>query len=154
MPKFPNALVIMIGFILFSSILSYIVPKREYERATNPDTNIETIVPGSYTIIEGEPLSVFRIFMSITAGITGRADVLVLVLLFGGCFYVIEKTGALKAGITNLTYKVKGREEIALIIVAFIFASAGALCGLQEEIIALTPLLLYFTRTHSHPHSQ
>ena len=74
MRKFPNALVIMIGFILFSSILTYIIPHGTYERITNPDTDQIMVVPGSYKVIESEPLSIFKIFMAIPEGIIGRAD--------------------------------------------------------------------------------
>lgn len=39
MKKFPNALVIMIGFIFLSATLTYIIPQGQYERITNPETN-------------------------------------------------------------------------------------------------------------------
>lgn len=146
MRKFPNALVIMLGFIIFVSILTYIIPQGQYERIRDPVHNYETVVPGSFTIIKGEPLSVFQFFLAIPEGIIGAAELVVLILLLGGCFYVIEKTGALKEGIIYMTKILKGKEEVALIIVSFLFAAGGALNGLQEEIIAMTPVLLFFTR--------
>jgi uncharacterized ion transporter superfamily protein YfcC len=145
MRKFPNALVIMIGFILFSSILTYIIPQGSYERITNPETNQVKVVEGSYKVIESESISIFDIFMAIPQGIIGRADVITLILLLGGCFYVIDKTGALKEGIVYLTIKLKGFEELSLVLVSLVFAAGGALSGLQEEIIAMTPVMLYFT---------
>ncbi len=145
MRKFPNALVIMIGFILFSSILTYIIPPGAYERITNPETNQVNVVPDSYKVIEAAPVSVFETFMAIPEGIILRADLIALILLIGGCFYVIEKTGALKDGIEYLTVMLNGREEIALIIVSLVFLAGGALSGLQEEIIAMTPVLLYLS---------
>ena len=90
--KFPNALVILIGFILFSSILTYIIPQGEYDRTTNLENGDETVVPGSYRVVKGEPLSIFRTFMAIPEGLIAGADLVVLILLLGGCFYVIEKT--------------------------------------------------------------
>ena len=145
MRKFPNALVIMIGFIIISSLLTYIIPRGEYERITNKETNQITVVPGSYKVIHGEPLSIFQTFMAIPRGIIERADLVVLILLIGGCFFVIERTGALEEGVVYLTEKLKGKEEIALILVSIMFAAGGAFIGLQEEIIAMTPVLLYFT---------
>jgi uncharacterized ion transporter superfamily protein YfcC len=145
MRKFPNALVIMIGFIIISSLLTYIIPHGEYERITNKETNQITVVPGSYKVIDDEPLSVFQTIMASPRGIIERADLIVLILLIGGCFFVIERTGALEEGVIYLTEKLKGKEEIALILVSIMFAAGGALIGLQEEIIAMTPVLLYFT---------
>jgi len=145
MKKFPNALVIMIGFILLSAILTYIIPQGQYERITNPETNQVTVVPGSYKLVEAAPVSILKTMLSIPEGIVDRADLIALILLIGGCFYVIEKTGALKEGITYLTIKLNGKEEVVLILVSIIFLIAGALMGLQEEIIAMMPVLLYLT---------
>lgn len=145
MKKFPNALVIMIGFIVLSAVLTYIIPQGKYERIINPETNQTTVVPGSYKLIDAEPISIFKTMLSIPEGIIERANLITLILLIGGCFYVIEKTGALKEGITYLTIKLKGKEEIVLVLVSIIFLIAGALMGLQEEIIAMMPVLLYLT---------
>ncbi|MGB5204289.1 YfcC family protein [Eudoraea sp.] len=145
MKKFPNALVIMIGFILFSAVLTYIVPQGEYERIINPDTNQTKVIPGSYEQIEAPLVSVFDILLSIPEGFIDRADLIALILLIGASFFVIEKTGALKDGIEYLTMLLNGREEVALIVVSLAFLAGGALSGLQEEIIAMTPVLLYLS---------
>jgi uncharacterized ion transporter superfamily protein YfcC len=135
----------MIGFILFSAVLTYIVPQGEYERIINPDTNQTKVIPGSYEQIEAPPVSAFDILLSIPEGFIARADLIALILLIGASFFVIEKTGALKDGIEYLTMLLNGREEIALIVVSLAFLTGGALSGLQEEIIAMTPVLLYLS---------
>ena len=145
MKKFPNALVIMIGFILFSAVLTYIVPQGEYERIINSDTKQTNVIPGSYEQIEAPSVSFFDILLSIPEGFIDRADLIALILLIGASFFVIEKTGALKDGIEYLTMLLNGREEVALIVVSLAFLAGGALSGLQEEIIAMTPVLLYLS---------
>jgi uncharacterized ion transporter superfamily protein YfcC len=145
MKKFPNALVIMIGFILFSAVLTYIVPQGEYERIINSDTKQTKVIPGSYEQIEAPSVSFFDILLSIPEGFIDRADLIALILLIGASFFVIEKTGALKDGIEYLTMLLNGREEVALIVVSLAFLAGGALSGLQEEIIAMTPVLLYLS---------
>lgn len=145
MRKFPNALVIMIGFIILASILTYIVPHGSYERITNSETNQITVIPNSYKQIDAESVSIMETFRAIPEGIISRADLIALVFLLGGCFFVIEKTGALKNGIEFLTSNLKGKEVFALVLVSLIFVAAGALFGLQEEIIALVPVLLFLT---------
>ena len=143
--KFPNALVIMLGFIIFASLLTYIIPHGEYDRTYDPANDYQTVVPGSYKVVPGKPVSFVRTLMTIPEGIIGRADLVVLILLVGGCFYVIDKTGAFKEAVVSLTNKLKGKEEMALIVVAMFFAAGGALSGLQEEIIAMIPVLIFFT---------
>ena len=145
MKKFPNALVIMIGFILFAAILTYIIPQGEYQRVLNPETNQLVVVNDSYQEIDAPSVSLWDTFMSIPEGFINRADLIALILLIGGSFYVIERTGALKDGIEFLTMLLQGKEEIALIVVSLAFLAGGALSGLQEEIIAMTPVLLYLS---------
>ncbi len=148
--QFPDAMVIMLAFILFVGLLTYVVPQGSYERVPHPTQDFETVVPGSFHVIDARPLSVFQILLAIPEGIVAAGELVVLILLLGACFYVIEKTGALREGIVHLTNIFEGREAFALMIVSGAFAAGGALNGMQEEIIALTPVLLYFTSRLGH----
>ena len=143
--KFPHALVIQFVFFAFSCLLAFLVPQGQYEREQDSEGN-ERVVPDSYQTVATERITLKEILISIPEGIAGRADVIVLVFLLGGCFYVVEKTGALKEGISFLAAKVTGKEELALVTVAVLFATGGALAGLQEEIIAMTPVLILLCR--------
>lgn len=145
MRKFPNALVIMIGFILLSTVLTYIIPQGEYQRMVHPETNQIKVVQGSYRVIDAPSVSISETFMAIPEGFILRADLIALILLIGGSFFIIEKTGALKDGIEYLTLALHGREEVVLVLVSLVFLTGGALSGLQEEIIAMTTVLLYLT---------
>ena len=149
--SFPNALAIVVVFILVAGILTYIIPKGKYDRITDPETNRETVVPGSYKRVEAENMSPFEILVCIPRGIINGGEVVVLILLVGGCLFIVEKTGALKEGVASLTSKVKGKEELALVTISFLFALGGATEGLQEEIIPLIPALLVFTRNLGYP---
>ncbi len=110
------------------------------------DTQREVVVPGSYKPVEAENLSPFEILVCIPRGIVKGGEVMVLIFLVGGCLFIVEKTGALKEGIVYLTSRLKGKEEIGLVLMGFLFAVGGATEGLEEEIIPLIPVLLVFTR--------
>ncbi len=147
MKKFPNAFVITLSAILFSWILTFIIPKGNYQRALDSTTERTTVVPNSYEQKEAPNLSAFDTLLAIPKGIAGRADLIVLILLLGGCFYLIEKTGALNQGLNQLTTILKGKEVVALIVIILLFLFGGFTVGLQEEVIAMTPILLVFART-------
>ncbi|SDC88294.1 Uncharacterized membrane protein YfcC, ion transporter superfamily [Algoriphagus faecimaris] len=147
MNKFPNAFVIILSVILFAWILTFIIPKGNYQRELDTVNNRTTVVANSYEQIEAPHLSAFNALLAIPKGIAGRADLIVLVLLLGGCFYLIEKTGALNQGLNQLITLLKGKEVFALTIILLLFLTAGFTIGLQEEIIAMTPVLLLFGRT-------
>ncbi len=144
MKKFPNAFVIILSVIVFAWILTFIVPKGNYQRELDTTTERITVVPNSYEPAEAPHLSAFDILLAIPKGIAGRADLIVLILLLGGCFYLIEKTGALNQGLNQLIVLLKGKESLALVIITVLFLAAGFTIALQEEIIAMTPILLLF----------
>ncbi len=147
MKKFPNALVIMLGVILLAWILTFLIPKGTYQRITNPETEQTVVVGGSYAPAQGESLSWFDLFLSVPEGIISRAGLIALILLVGGSFYVIEKTGALGQGLQRVVMVMRGREYLALILVSLMFAAAGATIGLQEEILGMLPILILFYRS-------
>lgn len=66
-----------------------------------------------------------------------------LILILGGCLYLIEKIGALNQGLNQLIALLSGKQSLALIIIAVLFIR-GVSIDLQEEIIAMTPILLLF----------
>jgi len=147
MKRFPNAFVILLGVIVLSWILTFIIPQGSYERVTDTESGQTAVIGGSYQEISSESLSFFDLMLSIPQGLASRADLIVLILLMGGSFYVVEKTGALGQGLQVLVDRLKGRESLAIVIVSVLFAAAGATIGLQEEIIALAPILILFCRS-------
>lgn len=147
MKKFPNAIVIILSVILFAWILTFIIPQGSYERTLNETTELTTVVSDSYKQQESPHLSTFDLLLAIPKGIVGRADLVVLILILGGCFYLIEKTGALQQGLNQLIVILAGKESLALVIISMLFITAGFTIALQEEIIAMTPILLLFGRS-------
>ncbi len=148
---FPNALTIVVAFILVAGALTYIIPKGQYQRVIDPGTKREVVVPGSYMPSDVQNLSPFDILVCIPRGIVNGAEVMVLIFLVGGCLFIVEKTGALKEGVVYFTSRVKGKEKFALVTMGFLFAVGGATEGLEEEIIPLIPVLLVFTRNLGYP---
>jgi uncharacterized ion transporter superfamily protein YfcC len=147
MKKFPNAIVIILLVILVAWVLTFIIPQGSYNRIVDKTTEITIVVPNSYQVQDSSPLSVFDLMLAIPKGIAGRADLVVLILLLGGCFYLIEKTGALSQGLNQLMKGLSGKESLALIIITLLFLTAGFTIALQEELIAMTPILLLFGRS-------
>ncbi len=149
--SFPNALTIVVAFILAAGVLTYLIPKGQYQRTIDPVTQREVVVPGSYATLDSKHLSPFEILTCIPRGIVNGGEVMVLIFLVGGCLFIVEQTGALKEGVVYFTSKVKGKEEFALVMMGFMFTVGGATEGLEEEIIPLVPVLLIFTRSLGYP---
>jgi Predicted membrane protein len=101
--SFPHPMVILLAFVVLSWIASFLITSGSYSRELDPKTGREVVLQGSYEQIEKENISLQELIVSIPEGIILGSDILVLILLLGGAFYVVEKTGALQAG-GRITY--------------------------------------------------
>lgn len=67
-----------------------------------------------------------------------------LILVVGGAFGVIMKTGAIDAGIYAFITKAKGLERLALPVLFVLFSLGGATFGMAEECIPFAMIMVPF----------
>ena len=67
-----------------------------------------------------------------------------LILVVGGAFGIIMKTGAIDAGIYAFIQKTKGLERLALPLLFILFSLGGATFGMAEECIPFSMLMVPF----------
>lgn len=140
--SFPHPIIILLGFIFLSGLATYFVDSGAFERAFDEKTGREIIVSGSFEKTVDKNVGVYEMLLSIPEGIIAGADILVLILLLGGAFYVIEKTGALHVGIEALIYSFRKSPSLLILLLCVVFAICGAVFYLSEELIAMIPLLI------------
>lgn len=146
MSRFPHTLLIILFFIALAGLAAYLLPAGEYERTTDPVSGREVVVPGSYHRVQTTPPSPFAMLVDIPRGIAAGVEVIVSIFIAGACFYVVEKTGALRQGILLITTRLGKREELTLVLTGLFFLIGGTLEGMEEELIPLMPVLLMLTR--------
>ncbi len=139
-------MIIMLAFVGLAAILTYMIPAGSFDRILDENTGREVVVEGSYKKAENSPVSLGKTFLSIPEGIIEGAEVVVLILIIGGAFYVVDKTGAFQTGLESLIFRFDKAKAWLLVLVGFLFATAGALNGLQEEIIAMVPVLMILSQ--------
>jgi uncharacterized ion transporter superfamily protein YfcC len=104
------------------------------------------VVPGSYGHVDARPVAPFRAFVAIPRGMVDAASVIFLVFLVGGAFAVVDETGAFRSGSEWLARRVGRRPVLVVPVVSLAAATGGALIGMWEEFIALTPVMLIVAR--------
>ena len=144
--RFPHPITLLVGCVLLAAILSYILPAGQYDRQDDPATGRSVVVADTYHGVERNPVSFFDAMVAIPKGLADAADIVFLVFLIGGAFTVVDKTGALRSGVSWLARRLERRETLVIPLVSLAFGTAGALENMQEEIIALIPVLLILTR--------
>jgi uncharacterized ion transporter superfamily protein YfcC len=130
--------------VIVAAALTHILPPGEYDRREDPATGRMVVVPGSYHAVEANALGILEIGLAFPKGIIEAASVIAVILLGGGAFVVVDRTGAFRVALAGLVRRLGARRSLALPITAFVFATGGVLENMQEEIIALVPLLLVF----------
>lgn len=103
------------------------------------------MVAGTYHEVDPSPVDAFHVALAIPRGLIDAADIIVLVLLVGGAFTVLDEAGTLRRAVATLV----GRANAGLVVipvVSAVLALGGIVENMQEEIIALVPVLLVLTR--------
>jgi uncharacterized ion transporter superfamily protein YfcC len=144
--SFPHPMVIMLAFVVLATISTYVIPGGKFERKLDPNTQREVVIPGSYSQSESAPVGFWDMLVKIPEGIIAGADVVVLILILGGAFFIVDKTGAFQAGLEFLVHRFEKATSLLLAMLGLVFGAAGALNGLQEEIIAMVPVLMILAR--------
>lgn len=144
--RFPHPLTLLTGCILLAAAMSYVLPAGQYERRDDPVTGRSVVVAGTFHEVEPAPVGFFQAIVAIPKGMADAADVVFLVFLIGGAFTVVDETGALRSAVGWLVKRLQNREVLVIPVVSIAFATGGALENMQEEIIALVPVLLILTK--------
>lgn len=85
--------------------------------------------------------SLSDILMSPIKGCEDGFEISLFLLILGGCMGMVNKIGALTAGIRALVRKLQGRELVLIPIIMAIFAILGSTYGFCEETIPFYALL-------------
>jgi uncharacterized ion transporter superfamily protein YfcC len=149
--RFPDALSFLFVCLVAAAILTWIVPAGEYNRRDDPATHRQVVVANTYHYVQPAPVRPFAVLVAIPRGFADAIDVIAFVLLVGAGITVIDKTGALGAGVDALIRTLGGREAWIVPIICVLFATGGVLEGMMEEIIPLVPVMLLVSRRLGYP---
>ncbi|UJF17824.1 TIGR00366 family protein [Vibrio sp. SS-MA-C1-2] len=139
--EFPDIYLILIGMLLISAVLSYLIPAGEFSRITL-ENGRQTVVAGSYTVTENSPVDLMQIVTAIPRGLSEASSVVFLTLLVGGSIGVLQRIGVISFGINTLINKIQGSEYLAIPILMVIFSAICAFVGTPELGIAYIPIVI------------
>lgn len=141
----PNAFVLICAVLVVVGVLTWIVPPGKFDRIKQktPAGEKELVVHGSYRDLPTESATPQSPWQWLQAPIKAfydkdhsAADVVGFILLVGGAFGVLHKTGAILAAIAWLTSRAGPRNRFLMIpVLMFAFSLGGALFGMAEETI-------------------
>lgn len=141
--------VLLIGIMLFAGILTQVVPTGAYDTAADG-----SIINGTYHEIAREEVgySFWRVFVSpiesfiyaTSDAMTGVAIILIIIII-GGTFLVLDKSGVLKYIMTTIVNKYSDKKYTLLAVIIFACMLLSSFAGILEESITLVPLAVAIT---------
>ncbi|MEN8118363.1 MAG: TIGR00366 family protein [Bacteroidota bacterium] len=148
--KVPHTYVIIFGLIVFSAVLTWIIPGGTFERETVVINGVErnVIKPESFHYIESE-IQTWQIFSAFFDGFVNTANIIAFIIMIGGAFWILNESKSIDIGIysflkfskkwerSKLLRKI-GVNNIILTGIMLIFSLFGAVFGMSEETIAFT----------------
>ena len=143
--QLPHPFVLLLAAVGIAAALTWLIPAGEYQRRDDPDTGRTVVIAGTYAPVAATPVGPLAALLAVPRGIIAGADVVVTILFVGGAFALLDATGAL-ARLVGALIGVTRRPRTIVIGVSLAFATLGALENMQEEIVALVPVLLLLSR--------
>jgi uncharacterized ion transporter superfamily protein YfcC len=142
---FVQSVIILLVIMLVAGVLTRVIPAGTYERLT--EAGRELIKPDSFQFTPTPHYPIWRWFTAPVEVLWGEDSLLVIViclfiLMVGGAFAVLEKSGILKAGLGRIVARFGGRKYVLLLVIALFFMTLGAFFGIFEEVVPLVPLVL------------
>ena len=153
--KQTNPIVVLLSILVLAAILTYVVDSGSYQR------DGRLVVPGSYEVLEKDrslsnlfsthngieegvarPVSVTGTLMSIPIGLERMAGLIFMVLLIGGMFGIMTRSGSIDAGLERLLGSVGGNVYILVPALMIVFAAGSTFLGLASEYLLIIPLMV------------
>jgi uncharacterized ion transporter superfamily protein YfcC len=134
--KMPHTLIIVSLILILFIILTWIIPAGEFNRQEYNGRQV--VVPGTYHRVDPKPQGFMEFFTAPIKGMMSASQIIALVLLIGGAFGIVSKTGAINAGLAGVvesTRKNPAIKRFIIPIIMFLFSLAGASFGMAEEVM-------------------
>ncbi|MGX6980241.1 YfcC family protein [Vagococcus elongatus] len=132
--KTPNVYVILFFVLVFTAILTWIIPGGQYKL-----NDAGQAIGGTYSKIQSNPQGIWEIIMAPIIGMvgddafTGAISISLDVMVFGSFLEMVNRTGALDIGLKNIAKKYENNYKILITILVFAMMSLGTIYGAYEE---------------------
>ena len=98
--------------------------------------------PATYHAVEAAPATLFQILQAFPKGLEQAAEIVFFIFIVGGSFYVVQKSGAIDAGIAAVVRKTSKKGILLIPILSIVFAFGGGVYGMAEECLPFIPALV------------
>lgn len=154
-----SPVIMMLLIVVITTILTFVLPSGEYQRQN------KLVVPNSYQVIEkpisatnivsasltekvkgqAAPVGIADMLQSIPEGIAKQSGLIFMVLFIGGMFGILNKTGAIEAGLERTLVLTRGNIYLLVPVIMVIFSAGSTFMGLAKEYLLVIPMVIALT---------
>ncbi|MDR2008055.1 MAG: YfcC family protein, partial [Alphaproteobacteria bacterium] len=133
--KMPHAFTIIFGLIILIAVLTWILPAGKFDTRFDETTGRDLVIAGTYHEVESNPQGLQSVLTSFSKGLIDAAEVIAFVLIVGGAYGIIIKTGAIEAGLNQAIRKFGSKDKLVIPILMILFSIGGTTTGMWEETL-------------------
>lgn len=134
--KMPTSFTILLILTSIMAFLTFIIPAGQYTYKNGAP------VAKTYKYVASNPQGIWDIFSAPIKGFSSAIEIIMFILVLGGCLGIIFETKAVDASLGQVVKKLKGKEKLIIPIIMIICAIGGTTYGMAEETIAFYPIIL------------
>ena len=158
----PDTYIIIFFVVVIAAVMTFLVPKGYYE--TEDVTYLMNGVEKTRTVIKdgsfqyltdaaGKPVTEGVALFSGDGGTgffnymyngiisSSAIEIIAFLMVVGGAFGIMIRTGAVEAGLIGLIRKARGAEKLLIPVLFVLFSLGGAVFGMGEEALPFTMIL-------------
>jgi len=142
--RVPHTFVLLFALVGLAAIATHFLPAGEYLRTEVAGRKL--VDPASYRTIAANPAGFGDILLAWPRGLLATSSIVFYIFIIGGAFGVLQATGALDALIAGVVAAARGRGQVILPALMFLFAVGGGTIGMAEETLPFLPGLVLLAR--------
>ncbi|MCR5504174.1 MAG: TIGR00366 family protein [Elusimicrobiaceae bacterium] len=141
-----NTTIILLTIIALTAIATWVIPAGKFETVLDKDGR-NVLVEGSFHYVEATPQDLFAVLQAPMQAFlrSQTAEIMAFLLIIGGAFMIIEKTGAITAFIKRIS-KIfldhPSLKNLYIPVSMLLFSIGGATFGMSEEVLIFIPIFI------------
>ena len=138
--KMPHTFVLLFVLAIIAGLLTYVIPAGSYDRVEVSGRQL--VDAATYHTVDPAPATLFQVLKAFPKGLEQAAAIVFFIFIVGGSFYVVQKSGAIDAGIAAAVRKTSSRGILIIPLLSIVFAFGGGIYGMAEECLPFIPALV------------
>ncbi len=147
---FITTIAIILALMIGSGILTYVIPSGSYGHTV--EAGVDKVIPGTFAYGARPNYPAWRwltapVEVLWSPGNIQVITIIILLVLIGGSFTVLDKGGILKVALSMIVSRFRKNKYVLMAAIIFFFMIASSVLGIYEEaaplVVFIVPLALY-----------